>query len=74
MSSGIPAALLLVVVAVATSLTLNGVDGAIELAHLSTIYLPYSYRPNPVYLYNKDIAEQSAYDPSKKILYTAGGF
>ena len=49
-----------------------GSEAIIQLEHLSTLYLPFSYHPSPIYKYNKDVAEQSAYDPNKKILYTVG--
>ena len=49
-----------------------GSEAKIQLEHLSTLYLPYSYRPSPIFRYDKDVAEQSAYDPNKKLLYTVG--
>jgi len=38
------------------------------------MYLPYSYTPIPEFVYDKDVAEQNAYDPEKGILYVVGEY
>ena len=68
-----PCPLLLSILLVA--LTLQGVVGEIRLRHLSTIYLPYTYTSDgPQYGLEENAAEQSAYDPASKLLYTVGEY
>ena len=45
----------------------------ITLQHLSTDYLPISYSPK-VFKYNKDAAEQCAFDKKDDILYVVGQY
>lgn len=52
----------------------NFSEAAFQLNYLSTLYLPYSYRPTPTYIFDRDVSEQSAYDAEKMLLYTVGEF